>query len=127
MVQRGIDVVLMIGDKKVAGQRQASLNRNMSPIEITNQIDGEWKEYLGGLRNWSISCDGLYVVNEESLKQLEDAFMNNTDIDVKITITDKNYFGRVLITDFPLSSNYNDQFKYRLTLLGDGPLQYENN
>jgi len=48
------------------------------------------------------------VVNEESLRQLEDAFMNNTDVDVKITITDKNYFGRVLITDFPLSSNYND-------------------
>ena len=127
MVQRGIDVVLMIGDKKVAGQTQASLNRNMSPIDITNQIDGEWNEYLGGSKNWSIRCDGLYVIDEESLVQLEDAFMNNTDINVKITVSDKNYFGRVLITDFPLSSSYNDQFKYRLTLLGDGPLQYENN
>lgn len=40
-LHRGIDVVLSINDKKVGGQNNATLNRTMSPIKITNKINGE--------------------------------------------------------------------------------------
>jgi len=46
-------------------------------------------------------------VSADSLAALEDAFMDNKEITASITIGNKNYFGRVLITDFPLSSIYN--------------------
>lgn len=127
MIQPGIDVVLMINDKPVAGQTNARLNRMMSAIEITNKITGDWKEYLAGLRGWRIYCDGLYVVNNEGLTLLENAFMNNEEIEIKLTLNDKHYFGQALITDYPLNSNYNAQFKYNLTLLGNGELQVVNN
>lgn len=127
MIQRGIDVVIKIGGKPIAGQQNATLNRSMAPIDITNKINGSWNESLAGVRSWRVNCGGLYVLDAESLKNLEKAFMNNEELEVGLSVGEKNYFGRVLITDFPLSSNYNDQFKYRLTLLGDGPLQYENN
>ena len=126
MIQRGIDIVLYINNKPVAGQQGASLNRSMAPIDITNRITGDWTESMIGLRNWRVVCNGLYVVNAESLQALEDAFMNNDEVSVAIVTGNKNYFGRVLITDFPVSSIYNAQFKYNLSLLGTGELKSES-
>ena len=126
MIQKGIDVVLKINGKPVAGQQGATLNRSMSPIDITNKITGDWSESLAGTRTWRINCNGLFVVNAESLQALEDAFMNNTEIEASVAVGNKNYFGRVLITDYPLSAIFNAQFKYNISLLGVGELTYEN-
>ena len=126
MIQAGIDVVLKINNKPVAGQLNATLNRSMTPINITNKINGNWEENLGGLHSWKIRCDGLYVINAEGLQALEDAFMNNEEIDVSIAFNGKNYFGQALITDYPVSAQYNAQFKYDVSLLGTGELHNEN-
>ena len=126
MIQKGIDIVIKIGDKPVAGQQNASLIRSMVPINITNKITGDWQESLSGLRSWRVGCGGLYVLNAESLQALEDAFMNNEEVEVSLTIGEKNYFGRALITDYPLSSIFNAQFKYNLSLLGVGALNEGN-
>ena len=127
MIQAGIDVVLLIGNKPVAGQQNAQLIRSMAPIDITNKINGSWQESLTGVCSWKVLCGGLYVVDATSLQQLEDAFMNNEEIAVRIGVGNKNYFGRALITDYPLSSIFNGQFKYNLTLLGTGELGEEHN
>ena len=126
MIQKGIDVVLKINGKPVAGQQGAILNRSMSPIDITNKITGDWSESLAGIRTWRINCNGLFVVNAESLEALEEAFMTNTEIEVSVIVDGKNYFGRVLITDYPVSAIFNAQFKYNISLLGVGELAYEN-
>lgn len=122
MVQAGIDIVLKIDDKPVAGQQNATLNRSMAPINITNKINSEWKESLAGVHSWRVNCAGLYVVNAESLQALEDAFMNNDELTVSIGFGGRQYSGQVLITDFPVSAAFNAQFKYSLTLLGTGEL-----
>ena len=127
MVQAGIDVVLIIDGKPVAGQQNAQLVRSMTPIDITNKINGDWKESLAGLRSWKVVCGGMYVVNASSLEQLEDAFMNNTEVSVRLSLSGRNYFGRALITDFPVSSVFNGQFKYNLSLLGTGELSETSN
>ena len=126
MIQTGIDIVLKVNNKSIAGQLNATLSRSVASIDITNKINGDWKEHLGGTHTWRVKCSGLYILNAESLAILEDAFMNNDEIDVSIIYNGKNYFGRALITDYPLSSNYNAQFKYNLTLLGTGELHNEN-
>ena len=124
-VQHGIGVVLSVGDKVLAGQREVSLQRSADSINITNKINGNWQENLSGLKTWSIKCNGMYVLDSESFSLLEDAFMNNKDIDVKISIQDKIYKGKAIITRFPLSSVYNIQYKYTVNLLGDGALIQE--
>ena len=47
--------------------------------------------------------------------------MDNKEIDVKVD----NRVGRALIVDFPLSTTFNDQYKYRIELLGTGELKIE--
>lgn len=125
-VQRGIGVVLMINDIPVAGQQNASLIRSAAPIDITNKIDGSWKESLSGVKTWKVSCGGMYVKNAESYKALENAFMNNEELTIKVMMDNHSYVGQALITNFPLNAIFNSQFKYTLQLLGTGELKVED-
>ena len=126
VVQRSIDVVLIADGAPVAGQQGAMLNRSMSPIDITNQITGSWKESLGGLMSWNISCNGMYVKDNAGLRALEQAFLENKEITVKILVGNIHYTGQALITNFPLNAIFNTQFKYTLSLLGTGELRLEH-
>ena len=122
MVQQGINVVLSFNNKALAGQQNIALSRNVSNIDITNKIDGNWREYLPGLKTWSVNCNGMYVVDDDSFKTLENCFMNNQEIEVKLILDEKTYTGTGIITDFPLSGSFNSQFKYQVKVLGTGEL-----
>ena len=122
-VQQGINVILKIGDKFIGGQENISLNREAESIDITNKITGNWKEHLSGLKTWSISCQGVYLVNSEGYDLAEQAFLSNQEVDVIIEITDNKYQGKAIITSFPLSSGYSTQYKYQIKLLGNGALE----
>lgn len=124
--QRGVGVVLYVDGVAMAGQENANLQRDMSPINITNKIDASWKESIGGIKSWSLSCGGTYVKDHDSLKKLEQAFMNNEEIEVKVVMDNCNYHGKALITDFPLNAIFNTQFKYNIRLLGTGELLRED-
>lgn len=121
-VQKGINVVLKIGENILAGQLGAKLYQTMSPIDITNKINGEWKEYLGGIKSWKIDCNGLYVKNSDTYATLQEAFRTNASIDVEVVLDEHRYVGKALLTEFPLTANYNDTYKYNVRLLGDGEL-----
>jgi predicted secreted protein len=58
----------------------------MSPIEITNKINGEWKDSIAGLRSWKLQCGGMYVVSAEALTAIDDAFMNNEEVSVSLSV-----------------------------------------
>lgn len=122
-VEKSIDIVLYINGKPVGGQTGATLNQTMTPIDITNKINGDWVEKIGGLRNWNIQCNGMYIADSDSLSLLEEAFMTNTEVVVEIIAENIHFKGRGLITNFPLSAVFDKQFKYNLTILGVGPLE----
>ena len=123
---KGVQATLYIDGKPVAGQLDARLNRTMSPITITNKIKSDWSESLGGVRNWSLTCNGLFVKSSEALSALESAFYDAKTVEVKISNGDKNYSGTALITNFPVTAAYNDTCTYSITLLGTGALQDKN-
>ena len=125
-IQRSTSAILLVNDIPVAGQQNASLTRAMSPINITNKIDGSWQEHLSGSKNWKLSCGGIYVKNADSYQALESAFMNNEEITVKMLMDNHTYVGQALITNFPLNAMFNKQFKYSLQLLGTGELRIED-
>lgn len=119
---RSVDVVVYLDNYPLGGQQGANFVRQAQVIDITNKINGEWSESLTGTKNWSITCAGLYVVNDKSFFLLEDAFMNNRQVEVSINVGSQQLKGKALITDFPLSAVFNKEFKYNLRLLGTGAL-----
>lgn len=126
MVQPGIDVVVFLNDIPIAGQQGATLNQSMQAINITNQINAEWAERIPGLRYWNIQCNGMYVVSADALQALEDAFLNNSELNIKVAFGNQHFIGKAILVDFPLNTVYQAQFKYSLRLLGVGELKLES-
>ena len=79
---RSVDIILYINDLPLGGQQSANLSRQSRLIDITNRINPEWEESLAGTKSWSVMCSGMYVINDEALALLEDAFMNNKPVTV---------------------------------------------
>lgn len=121
-INKSIDVVIILNNRPLAGQQGAVLNQHRDAINITNKIRPEWEENLAGARSWNIKCSGAYVLNQDTLRLLQSAFMSNEELQVLLTIDGIRYTGKVLLTDFPLTATFNVSLKYNATLLGTGPL-----
>lgn len=124
-VARSIDTVIRLNGVALGGQQGANLIRQTEAIDITNRINGDWAESLAGKKSWNIVCSGLYVVNNRAFNLLEDAFMNNKAVEVLISFGTTKLKGNAIITDFPLNSLFNKEFKYNIKLLGTGALTPE--
>lgn len=122
MVQKGIDIVISVNGTPLAGQQGATLTQSRQTIDITNKIDPSWSESLAGARTWRINCDGLYVVNSDSLKALQGAFLQDTELEVSLSFDGQRYHGVAILTDFPLQVTFNRGLKYTARLLGTGEL-----
>lgn len=125
-IHRGLDVILSINDNIVGGQHNATLNRTMSPIKVTNKINGEWEKSLSGLKSWTLNCTGFIVKDEEAFQELETKFNEGAEINVQLSDGKKTYRGTALITNFPVAANYSTSFAYTLSLLGVSELEVLN-
>lgn len=106
---------------KVAGQRGGTLNRSKETIDNTSKDTDGWVEKDYGLGEWGIDADGLLVESDAGYRALEDAFMNNTILQVRwVTGAGHKYTGKVLITDFPQEGPYDGEATYSVTLEGTG-------
>lgn len=119
---QGIDAIISINGNVLGGQKTAMLNRSMSPINITNQINNDWQTNIAGTRTWSLTCGGLFIKGQEAFDLLEQAFYEGKKVTVTLTDKNRTYSGEALITSFPITANYNDTFTYTLIFIGTGPL-----
>lgn len=124
-IHRGLDVILSLNNKKLGGQHNATLNRTMSPITVTNKINGEWENSLSGIKSWTLNCAGLIIKDEESFQELESCFSAGTPVNVELADDKVSYTGTALITNFPISAPYNQNFSYSLALLGTSELEFQ--
>ena len=124
-VVRSIDTVISIDGIPVGGQQSANLVRQTEAIDITNHINGDWAENMVGKKSWNILCSGLYITTDKAFALLENAFMTNKTVEVLISFGTTKLRGNAIITDFPLSSVFNKEFKYNIKLLGTGALTPE--
>lgn len=124
-VAKGLTTVLYVNDMLVAGGTTTSLSQSSTPIDISNQIEHQWAEYLPGFKTWAIQNTGFYILNEESLLLIEQAFLQGDKVKIKLKIGNRFLVGSAIIADFPLNSTYDDNYKYIIRLQGCGALKYE--
>lgn len=122
---RGFDCLISIADHPVAAQVNASLDRNTDTADITDNITMQWKESLSNLKEWRVACNGAYVADDEALAALEDAFLNNSIVNIKLKSSEISYVGKAYIVSFPIGAQYNGDITYNISFLGSGPLQKE--
>lgn len=128
----GKDIILAVFDSTgenllaVAGQQGLTINRSKDSIEVTSKDTvGGWKSKIGGMKEWSIDNDGLYVANHGSHKALTKAFNEDELICLKV-INQKTktsmFGGLAILSDYPLEAPYDDAMTYSISLEGNGAL-----
>ena len=120
---KGVNFIVKIDGKVLGGQRGASLSRSAGTIDVTTKDSNEWREQESGIKEWSLTADGLLVEDDEAYGLLEEAYLNGTKVQVALETPGGNkYHGDAIITDFPLDVPYDDAVTYSLTFNGTGPL-----
>ena len=122
---RGLEVLISIGGTVLGGQRGASLSMSADELDITDKNTVGYKKFLVGLKEWSISCDGLVCNGEEGYEALFNAFING-DI-VEVQFKQKNgtfgYKGPMVIASMDFDAQYDDALTYSCELKGAGDLE----
>ena len=119
---RVVNVGIYVNDSLVAGQQSANISRAMSPVDITNRIDGEWSQSICGVKNWRVSCQGAYMANADAYAALEHAYYNNETVSLLIQDQGREYTGEALIISFPLGMTFASHYVYSIDFLGTGAL-----
>lgn len=119
---KGFNVLLSIGDREVAAQINAQLNRTTRYADISNKIELEWDNFISNSKTWNVVCGGAYVLSDAAMVDLENAYMNSEDVDVKLSNGQLIYRGKAIISSFPVGAAYNKDVTYSLNLQGKGPL-----
>lgn len=132
MATRGIDFLVKINTgttespeyTTVAAQRGASLSMSSETLDKTSKDSDGWTESLAGIKSWSISTDGLLILDDKGYMALEDAFMADENVLVQLsTKSGALYEGDAIITSIDLDAPYDDLAKYSAELTGAGKLE----
>lgn len=127
-VNRGIDFLIkvQVGEeyKAVGAQRGASLSMNADQLDKTSKQSEGWTESLAGMKSWSISTDGLLILDDEGYLALEDAYMQGENVLVQMsTKSGALYEGEAIISSLDLDAPYDDLANYSVELTGAGKLE----
>ena len=107
----------------IGGQRGGTLSRKADSIDASHKGSGGWKSTLQGLKEWSIDLDTLVMPNDEGLQVINQAFLDDQQINLKFEYPDKSYVtGWASITELSLEAPHDDVATYKGSLNGVGAL-----
>lgn len=127
----GKDILLSIWDTAgstllaIAGQQGLTINRDKDTFEVTSKDSDGWKQFLSGMKEWSIDNDGIYVRDHNSHKQLKEIFDGDEPVLIKVTNqkTETDMFGGLaILSSYPIEAPYDDAVTYTASLTGTGAL-----
>ena len=123
-VTRGLDILVYVGTTAVGGQKNCTLSMEADTIDISNKNDFGWASFIGGAKNWTVSCDGQFVTDDAGQKALMDAFISGDNVEVEMKNKAENvYFkGTAQITSVEVEAAYDDVATLSVELKGVGKL-----
>jgi TP901-1 family phage major tail protein len=124
---KGIDILVLVEGAvagtfiEVGGQRGATLSETVETIEMTNKSSNGYKEYEYGFGDWTVSADGLYIIDDAGYEKLVNALRNKTKVKVRWTEKGTQTFeGDALVTSRDLEGPYDGEATYSVELQGSG-------
>lgn len=143
MIIKGNDLILFHGEtnKPLSRSTSCSLEMTNEELEVTSKTSGDFKEFLKGKMEWSVSVDGLVdFEDEDGFEVLNSAMFSGNSIDVAIGVATKDatttkptgldstvkyYTGKVKVMSLNLNTGgASETSTYSATLKGDGLLEY---
>lgn len=124
----GYTVLVSIGTTVIGGQTNATVNRDMDTIDITSKSDSTdmFRQYLASWKTWSVDMDAFVILGDQSLTDLEDAYLNGTVVSVSVALGTATgapkYTGSALVTTMSIEAAMDDATTFTITLTGVGAL-----
>lgn len=148
MVIKGNDLILFHGAttgattyEPISRATSCSLEMTNEELEVTSKTSGDFKEFLKGKMEWSVSVDGLVDFDDvDGFEVLNSAMFSGAAIDIAIGVATKDaattkptgldttvkyYTGKVKVMSLNLNTGgAAETASYSATLKGDGILEY---
>ena len=123
-VTRGLDILVHVGTNAVGGQKGCTLTMEADTIDTSNKNDAGWASFIGGAKQWSVSCDGQFVVSDEGQKAIMDAFIAGTEVDIEMKNQAETvyYKGKACITSVEVDAQFDDVATLSVEFQGLGAL-----
>lgn len=105
------------------GQRNNPLSRKAESIDATSKDSGNYSDKLPGMLSWSMSYDGLYVLNSDAYDIVDNRYTNRKPVYIRQEYPDGSYrTGWASITQLDEEHNYNGVSTLKMTLEGKGAI-----
>ena len=123
-VTRGLDILVHVGAKSVGGQKGCTLTMEADTIDTSNKNDAGWASFIGGAKQWSVSCDGQFIVDDEGQEAIMDAFIAGTEVEVEMKNQGEKiyYKGKACITSVEVDAQFDDVATLAVEFQGLGAL-----
>jgi len=132
---KGIDVVVYVGTTAIACQTGATLSMSSDNANYSCK-DSAWKTTIVSNKEWSISCDAMYLLPDASdtsgWTALFDAFVAGSELTVKFKIKDaldsdttddvNGYSGTAYITTLDIEAPQDNGMTASIEFMGSGAL-----
>ena len=122
----GLDLLVYIGENAIGGQRGASYEMSAESIDISTKTTGAWKAKIGGAKEWTAECEGVFFFNETGFEAAKTAFRAGTPVLLKFTKRNeptKGEQGNAIITSIAIDAPYDDAMTYSISFEGAGALE----
>jgi len=107
---------------KLGGQKDVSIDRGASSIDVTDKDSAGWEEKLTGNKNWSVSFDAFLIEDDAGLLQIETDFEAGEIQNYRIKTPAHVYTGHALIEGLSISGPLADAGSISFTLAGTAAL-----
>lgn len=125
----GKDTLLLVAQSSdpewllFGGQRNNPLSRKAESIDATSKDSGNYSDKLPGMLSWSMSYDGLYVLNSDAYDIIDNRYTNRKPVYIRQEYPDGSYrTGWASITQLDEDHNYNGVSTLKITLEGKGAI-----
>jgi len=124
----GTDLLVYVGGVAIGCCTSHSIQMTTATIDVTTKDSAGWSEIILGVRNWSISGDGLVEYNATyGFNDLVTAWKNRTLVTLTFKTaneSDKVFTGSAYITDLTEDAAMEDATSFSFTFEGTGILSY---
>ena len=122
----GTSMLLYVDSVSLGYSNSFDLNVNVAEIDVTSKDSGGDKDILPGLRDWSVSADGIVALDSTTnAEYLHGLVTGRTQVNLKMsteTSGDGYWHGSAYVTNLTITAPMEDKVTFSCTFVGDGAL-----
>ena len=123
MVIHGRKIIVKVGGTAIAGAKSCEISIKGDQIEVASPTTGEWRDFIAGRKEWSVTCGHLIPASGTPLKS--NAAMVNTEVTLTIEtdMTGDTLTGQAIVETWKASGTVGNLATGTFQFKGKGALE----